>query len=78
MFVQFSLLVVESVIPWGKFTAMELGDPERERGRCSMRQVGMSSLSPPHIDRPLRVSKGGEHGMVVAFSGQTGRVMILK
>src|ERR1700736_3714255 len=29
------------------------------------------SLSPPHTDRPLRVSKGGERGKVIELSSKT-------
>jgi hypothetical protein len=37
-----------------------------------MRQAGMSSLSPPHTDRLLHVSRGGKRGKVIELSSQAG------
>src|SRR2546421_718867 len=49
----------------------EHGLRERERGRCCMRQAGMSSLSPQHTDRLLHISRGGERGKAIELSSKT-------
>src|SRR5260370_38083395 len=46
--------------------------PTLERKRKIFHEANRgSSLSPPHTDALLRVSKGGEHGKAIYLSGKT-------